>query len=61
MGAWWLQGLALSFVREWVTSTLNGYLALWLSVLLAAKVAAAALSPTHDPVPHEEYPEAESP
>jgi len=60
VGAWWLQGLALSFVREWVTSTVNGYVALWVSIVLALKVAATALSPPRDgvdgmiPVPQQD-------
>lgn len=46
LGLWWLQGLALSFVRDWVTGTVNGYVALWASMLLAAKVSTtASLSP----------------
>ena len=33
-------------MRDWVTGTVNGYVALWASILLAAKVSTtASLSP----------------
>ena len=46
-------------LTPWPTSTVNGYVALWVSLLLAVKVAATALSPPRDgmdgllPVPQQ--------
>ena len=49
----------LAHLTPWPTSTVNGYVALWVSLLLAVKVAATALSPPSDgmdglhPVPQQ--------
>ena len=45
LGAWWLQGLALSFVPAFFTATVNGWVALWSSFALAGLIAFDARNP----------------
>ena len=57
LGLWWVQGVALSFVRDFFSATVNGYVALWASVLLAAKLGSTALLAVREgllPVPQQE-------
>ena len=55
LGAWWLQGVVISFIRDFFSATVNGYVALWGSVMLAGYLASAVLfaEPSMQAVPQE--------
>ena len=39
LGVWWIQGVVISFIRDFFSSTFNGYLFLWIAIGLAGWIA----------------------